>query len=235
MNRLFSLVAMLCLSLLLSCTSDIEMPPPPEYPSSSAQSSSSNFVQSSSSISPSSSSVAQSSSSIAQSSSSAILSSSSTMPSSSSFSSSSNLICTASNNTETHYCSNGTMKEYGFMTDGVQTYKTVAIDTKTWMAENLDYNVPNSKCVGDNTGGDSQGNCAKYGRLYNWTTAKTVCPSGWHLPSDTEWTMLTDFVGGLSIAGTKLKSISGWNDYEGNSGNGTEVLRFFCSAGRRRK
>ena len=87
-------------------------------------------------------------------------------------------------------------------------FKTIKIGTKTWMAENLNCNVGNSKCY-DN----DPANCAKYGRLYNWTDAMSACPVGWHLPSDAEWTQLTDFVG--SDAGTKLKSPNYWESYSG--------------------
>ncbi len=87
-------------------------------------------------------------------------------------------------------------------------FKTIVIGTQIWMAENLNYNATGSKCYGDNTGGDSQGNCVKYGRLYDWATARGVCPAGWHLPSDVEWTTLTYHGGG---AGTKLKATTGWN------------------------
>jgi len=91
----------------------------------------------------------------------------------------------------------------------------------------LNYNATNSKCYGDDTGGDSQGNCAKYGRLYDWETAKTVCPSGWHLPSEEEWEKLINSVGGSSIAGTKLKAKSGWN----SNGNGTDNYGFAALPG----
>jgi uncharacterized protein (TIGR02145 family) len=93
--------------------------------------------------------------------------------------------------------------------------ETVVIGSQTWMKKNLNYNVSGSVCYNND-----EANCAKYGRLYNWETAKTVCPSGWHLPSDAEWTTLTDFVG--DDAGTKLKSTSGWND----NGNGTDEFGF---------
>jgi len=132
----------------------------------------------------------------------------------------------------TQYCSNGTLKNYGSVTYEGKTYKTVVIGDQTWMAENLNYNATNSRCYGDNSGGDSQGNCAKYGRLYNWATAmginisfnissynpssstkyRGVCPSGWHIPNDNEWNTLMNSVGGSSIAGRKLKSTSGWSD-----------------------
>ena len=49
-----------------------------------------------------------------------------------------------------------------------------------------------------------------------------ICPDGWHLPSDGEWTLLTDSLGGANIAGTKMKSTSGWY----NNGNGTNSSGF---------
>jgi uncharacterized protein (TIGR02145 family) len=48
-----------------------------------------------------------------------------------------------------------------------------------------------------------------YGKLYNWYTVndtRNVCPTGWHVPSDAEWTVLSDYLGGESIAGGKMKS-----------------------------
>jgi len=48
-------------------------------------------------------------------------------------------------------------------------------------------------------------NYKTYGVLYNWTAACNSCPAGWHLPSDAEWTELTDYLGGTSEAGGKLK------------------------------
>jgi uncharacterized protein (TIGR02145 family) len=53
----------------------------------------------------------------------------------------------------------------------------------------------------------------KFGALYNWYAInpatngnKNVCPTGWHVPSDAEWTTLTTFLGGQSVAGGKMKS-----------------------------
>jgi uncharacterized protein (TIGR02145 family) len=70
-------------------------------------------------------------------------------------------------------------------------------------------------------------NRTKYGYLYNWYAAKgiyttgtitstdtlNICPSGWHVPTDTEWTTLTTELGGESVAGGKMKSIGTayWN------------------------
>jgi len=118
--------------------------------------------------------------------------------------------CTAADNTDTHYCANRneTMKEYGSVTDkGGKTYKTVVIGEQTWMAENLDYEVEYSKCYNNDSG-----NCEKYGRLYDWLAAMEVCPNGWHLPSDAEWSKLINFIDtttlAFNMAGGKLKATS---------------------------
>ena len=93
--------------------------------------------------------------------------------------------------------------ERGTFTDSRdgKTYKTVKIGTQVWMAENLSYKTDNG-CWAYN---DDQSNVSIYGYLYNWETAKQVCPSGWHLPSDAEWTQLTTYLGGEGVAGGKLK------------------------------
>ena len=57
-------------------------------------------------------------------------------------------------------------------------------------------------------------------------TIRGICPEGWHLPSKTEFETLFSAVGGISTAGTALKSTSGWNEYEGESGNGTDSFGF---------
>ena len=86
-----------------------------------------------------------------------------------------------------------------------KTYRTVQIGGQTWMAENLNHQTDKSVCYAN-----EESNCQKYGRLYYWDDAMKACPAGWHLPSDAEWTALTDFVGGREVAGTKLKSKTGW-------------------------
>jgi len=107
-----------------------------------------------------------------------------------------------------------------------QTYRTVKIGTQTWLAQNLNFKADDSKCYGN-----KDSNCAKYGRLYTWETAKKACPSGWHLPSDEEWQTLEDFVGN-KVAGTKFKAKSGWNkDDKGKSGNGTDEYGFSALPG----
>jgi len=83
-----------------------------------------------------------------------------------------------------------------------KVYKTVTIGTQTWMAENLAYKA-SSGCWAYK---DDITNVAKYGYLYNWGTAKTSCPTGFHLPSDKEWSALIDNLGGEKVAGGKLKT-----------------------------
>jgi uncharacterized protein (TIGR02145 family) len=104
-----------------------------------------------------------------------------------------------------------------------KTYKTVKIGTQTLMAENLDYGGKNGN-IGSCYDEKAE-NCKKYGRLYNWETAKEACPKNWHLPSDAEWSTLTDFIG--DGAGAKLKAASGWD----NNGNGTDAYGFSALPG----
>jgi len=136
-----------------------------------------------------------------------------------------------------------------------RSYKTVVIGTQTWMAENLNYRTSDgtSRCYptsGNTNASDADNsNCNIYGRLYTWSAAlgldpncntsscpvqakhKGICPSGWHIPSNAEWTTLTDYAGGFNTAGPKLKTASGWNDYQGKSGNGTDEFGFSALPG----
>jgi len=100
-------------------------------------------------------------------------------------------------------------------------YKTVKIGSQTWMAENVNCTVSGSKCY-DN----DEANCTKYGRLYDWKTAMSVCPKGWHLPSQGDYDVLEKAIGGKA-AGKKLKAASGWN----NNGNGTDEFGFSAMPG----
>jgi uncharacterized protein (TIGR02145 family) len=106
------------------------------------------------------------------------------------------------------------------------SYKTVKIGKQTWMAENLNIKTGVSWCYGKN-----ESNCKKYGRLYDWATAKGACPSGWHLPTREEWEELIEAIGGDDdFAGKKLKSKTGWGGHEG-SGNGTDDFGFSAMPG----
>jgi uncharacterized protein (TIGR02145 family) len=114
--------------------------------------------------------------------------------------------------------------KYGSMTDArdKKTYKTTKIGGQTWMAENLNYDAKGSRCYKD-----KDYYCKKDGRLYDWATAKTVCPAGWHLPTDGEWTILENAVGGGSVARTKLIATNGWfESYSKKPINGTDDFGF---------
>ncbi len=93
--------------------------------------------------------------------------------------------------------------DYGEMTDprDDRTYKTIRIGSQLWMAENLNYSIQNSWCYDE-----TDDNCLLYGRLYDWENATDACPEGWHLPSDVEWDLLADYLGGESIAGGRMKA-----------------------------
>ncbi len=95
-------------------------------------------------------------------------------------------------------------------------YKTIKIGSQIWMAENLGYQA-DSGCWAYN---NDESNVAKYGRLYTWKIAKNVCPAGWHLPSDAEWSTLTNYLGGEDIASGKMKVTTDWEyDAYGNATN----------------
>jgi uncharacterized protein (TIGR02145 family) len=110
-------------------------------------------------------------------------------------------------------------------------YDIITIGTQTWMAENLKttrYNdgsvIPLTTDEGDwltagvngDPGycwyGNTSSNLITYGALYNWYAIdtlsngdKNVCPLGWHIPTDAEWTTLTNYLGGQSVGGGKMK------------------------------
>jgi uncharacterized protein (TIGR02145 family) len=124
-----------------------------------------------------------------------------------------------------------TAQQTGTFTDtrDGQTYKTVTIGTQTWMAENMNYKTDRYWSYGDATDfniswcyNNDTSYCDKYGRLYDWETALTVCPAGWKLPDTADWRTLITTVGGKEIAGKLLKSKSGWNE----NSNGTDNYGF---------
>jgi uncharacterized protein (TIGR02145 family) len=128
-------------------------------------------------------------------------------------------------------------------------YPSVKIGNQVWMSKNLDvdcfrngdiiheaktfeqWRIAGKKkqpawCYYDN---DSV-NRGKYGKLYNWYAVndpRGLAPDGWHVPSDNEWSILIDFLGGNDIAGKKMKSRSGWSKISFfKSGNGTNKSGF---------
>jgi uncharacterized protein (TIGR02145 family) len=108
-------------------------------------------------------------------------------------------------------------------------YPTLQIGSQFWMVENLRSSsfvngepIPN---VTDNTAWEqlitgawchyenNTANDSIYGKLYNWYTTvdpRGLCPAGWHVPTEAEWTVLTDYLGGESVAGGKMKTTTGW-------------------------
>ncbi len=123
--------------------------------------------------------------------------------------------------------SNDKEQQLNSMTDerDGETYATVIIGEQTWMAENLRYNASLSKLNPENPS-------TNYGRLYDAITVQTVCPNGWHLPSDWEWNKM-EMALGMSEEdvdktfwrgehGLSMKSTEGWV----NDGNGTNSSGF---------
>jgi uncharacterized protein (TIGR02145 family) len=131
---------------------------------------------------------------------------------------------------------------HGYLKDARngRQYRTVAIGSQVWMAENLNLKVDSSWCYND-----SAKNCTTYGRLYKWAAAiglndtcntkscasqrtatmQGVCPSGWHVPSGAEWKKLTDTALVAATAGRMLKANSGlWGNGAGTDDHGFHGL-----------
>lgn len=127
--------------------------------------------------------------------------------------------------------------------------KEVMIGKQIWMQSNLNVNkfrngdfIPEAKtpeewkkaaedkkpawCHFEN----NKKNSKKFGKLYNYYAVidpRGLAPNGWHIPTDNEWTQLTDFLGGANIAGNKMRSTSGWVAGEGTQdANGTDESGF---------
>jgi Fibrobacter succinogenes major domain (Fib_succ_major). len=125
--------------------------------------------------------------------------------------------------------------EDGSIEYGGQTYKIIVINGQQLLSQNLNYDVPGSKCYDNNSA-----NCNRYGRLYNWVMAmalppscvslscidkigtphRGICPNGWHIPTNAEWDKLYRFADGDNgtnspydspTAGRYLKAKAGWN------------------------
>ena len=136
------------------------------------------------------------------------------------------------------------------------SYKTVKIGTQQWMTENLKVSKYNDGTditnITDKTDwsnlttgawayhNNDAVNNTKYGKLYNWYAInptsngnKNVCPTGWHVPTDAEWTILTDYLGGESIAGGKMKEMGtiNWNS-PNTSATNTSMFTALAGAAR---
>jgi uncharacterized protein (TIGR02145 family) len=139
--------------------------------------------------------------------------------------------------------------EYGSVSDiDGNTYKTILIGAQTWMVRNLKttkYNDGTPVAVVNDASfwsGLSTPACCwlnndpirkvTYGVLYNWYAVNTgkLCPAGWHVPDDAEWTRLTDYLGGVNIAGGKLKE-SGFSHWFSPNTGATNETHFFALPG----
>lgn len=142
------------------------------------------------------------------------------------------------------YASNGQLTGYGnqivFTTTGVididgNVYPSVQIGTQIWMKKNLKVSkyrngdpIPtglnNSDWENANSGaysiyGNVAANDETYGKLYNTFTVvdpRGLCPTGWHVPSDEEWTTLENFLGGREVSSGKMKAVSNLWDQPNN-------------------
>ncbi len=141
----------------------------------------------------------------------------------------------------TKFCSNGTAyplcdgKTYDPTkvfcdTRGTGTlYKHVTIGEQTWMAENLNYaTAEGSFCYNDDPD-----NCTEYGRLYDWdvavNTTSPVCPTGWKVPSASDFNTLLTYIkndSGSDLTNYMLRSTTGWNKYDGSDVNGNNQYGF---------
>ncbi len=104
----------------------------------------------------------------------------------------------------------------------LKVYATVLIGTQCWMAQNLNIgtlifptaNQTNNSIIEKYCYNNIESYCDIYGGLYQWEEAmqyvatagvQGICPAGWHLPTDAEWTILTNYLGGEAVAGGKMK------------------------------
>lgn len=121
---------------------------------------------------------------------------------------------------------------------GGRVYNTVIIGGKEWMAENLDFKFSGLAIGQGSSYSEPRANYYnkdeatygvngyKYGLLYNWIAVKYLedhkseLIPGWHVPTTTEWDALATAVGGSGVAGTKLKSTTGWSSGNGDGSYG---------------
>ena len=130
-----------------------------------------------------------------------------------------------STSTEKVEGSNESTESGGVVTIGTQVWTSKNLDVATYRNGDVipqvqDYNdwknlTTGAWCYYENESAYGR----KYGKLYNWYAVndpRGLAPNGYHIPTDEEWTKLTEYLGGDSEAGTKMKSTSGW--YENRNG-----------------
>jgi uncharacterized protein (TIGR02145 family) len=107
-----------------------------------------------------------------------------------------------------------------------EAYEFVVIGTTKWMTKNLNVKIKTADSAESWCYGNSEDNCAKYGRLYSWNAAKNACMSvGWRLPDTSDWKKLVSAAAAIDRsddAAVKLKTATGW----GSSYNGTDGFEF---------
>jgi uncharacterized protein (TIGR02145 family) len=120
-----------------------------------------------------------------------------------------------------------------------QIYHTVLIGNQCWMAQNLNIGVPvdgsgnqeNNSIIEKYCYNDFEDNCTSFGGLYQWHEmmqyASTpgiqgICPPGWHIPTDAEWTVLTAYLGGEPVAGGPMKFTDLWQTPNTGATNSSE-------------
>ena len=121
-------------------------------------------------------------------------------------------------------------QETGSLTDprDGKVYKTVKIDTRIWMGENLAFKTESGCSVYD----DVKDYLKTHGYLYTWEAATKACPDGWHLPSMQDWWFLSNYLGGDEVAGGKLKQ-TGTTSWESPNTGATNSSGFTAlSSGR---
>ena len=119
-------------------------------------------------------------------------------------------------------------QETGSMTDSRdgRVYKTVKIDGREWMSENLAFKTESGFSVYEEVRDYSKA----HGYLYTWEAATKACPDGWHLPSMQEWWFLSNFLGGDEVSGGKLKQ-AGTASWESPNTGATNSSGFTALAG----
>ena len=158
-------------------------------------------------------------------------SSSAVAPKSSSSVLSSEYDCSVYNCVTTEYLNQDmlTAGKYGEYLDtrDDQVYRTIEIGTQTWMAQNLNYASSGSSCANK-----LSENCEKYGRVYSSSVATSVCFSGWHIPSTSDWSTLYNYIYedqilSKNVVGKYLKSSYLW----GTTGAGNDFYGFSAVPG----
>lgn len=128
------------------------------------------------------------------------------------------------------------------VTYGNKTYNTVQIGTQCWLKENLNIgtmiigskNQTKNYVIEKYCYNNLESNCNIYGGLYQWDEmmnyiktqgSQGICPSGWHIPTSTEYQQLVNYLGGINVSGGKLKE-TGLSHWKSPNGSATNLTNF---------